>query len=56
VTVWVIACDGCGRELGQGYGGRYTYDSATEAGAAALHSGWVRHPDGKYYCPEGQHQ
>ncbi|MCX5209742.1 hypothetical protein OG689_10650 [Kitasatospora sp. NBC_00240] len=56
VTVWIVACDGCGRELGQGYGHRETYEMKQEATCAALHSGWQQHPDGSLYCPEGQHQ
>ena len=56
VTVWIATCDGCGRELGQGYGHRETYNTQREADAAARVAGWDRHPDGRHYCEKGEHQ
>lgn len=56
VSVWVAVCDGCGRELGQGYGHREIYDTQQEAEQAARAAGWTRHPNGNLYCKEGQHQ
>ena len=56
VTVYVATCDGCGRELGQGYGHRETYDTQQEAHSAALNHGWSSNPDGTLYCLEGRHQ
>lgn len=53
VRVYVAVCDGCSRELGQGYGHRETFNSETEARTAALHSGWSLHPDGNMYCTRG---
>lgn len=56
VTLWVAICDGCGRELGQGYGHRETYDTPQEADTAARVAGWHPHPDGTHYCENGAHQ
>lgn len=56
VTVYVVICDDCGWELGQGYGGRETYDTAEEAARAARVAGWHPHPDGTHYCQNGAHQ
>jgi hypothetical protein len=56
VIVYIATCDGCGRELGQGYGHRETYDTADQAQLAASRAGWSSHPDGQHYCQEGQHQ
>jgi hypothetical protein len=52
VIVYVATC---GRELGQGYGHRETYDTADEANQAARVAGWSTHPDGQHYCQKGQH-
>lgn len=56
VTVYVATCDGCGWELGQGYGHRETYDTQQDADLAARVAGWHPHPDGTHYCQEGHHQ
>jgi hypothetical protein len=56
IPAWIATCDGCGRELGQGYGHRETYDTQQEADHAARTAGWTRHPDGTLYCQEGEHQ
>ncbi|WP_327066818.1 hypothetical protein [Kitasatospora sp. NBC_01302] len=54
--MYVTTCDGCGRELGQGYGHRETYDTQQEADTAARVAGWTAHPGGTHYCQEGEHQ
>lgn len=56
IRLYVARCDGCGRELGQGYGHRDTRDTTVEAREAAIDAGWAVHPDGTIYCPEGRHQ
>lgn len=55
VTVYVAICDGCGRELGAGYGHRETFDTQRETVTAALNSGWSTNPDGTLSCLEGNH-
>jgi hypothetical protein len=56
ITQYVVVCDACGRELGQGYGHREAYDTPHEADTAARVAGWHPHPDSTHYCQEGQHQ
>ncbi|MFC8447617.1 hypothetical protein [Kitasatospora sp. NPDC057223] len=56
VRCYVARCDGCGRELGQGYGHRETYDTTREAQTAAKVAGWTVRPDGDMYCCNGDHQ
>lgn len=56
VIVYVAVCNGCGRELGQGYGHRETYDTQQDADRAARAADWTLHPDGTLYCQEGEHQ
>ena len=55
VIVHVVTCDGCGRELGQGYGGRETYDTRELADTAAKVAMWGSHPGGTHYCQNGAH-
>lgn len=52
VAAFVARCDGCGREVGQGYGGREMYDTPRQAEQAATAAGWTVHPDGSVYCNE----
>lgn len=56
VIVHVVVCDDCGRELGQGYGSRETYDAPQDADRAARVAGWHPHPGGTHYCQNGAHQ
>jgi hypothetical protein len=55
IRLYVARCDGCGLELGQGYGHRETYDTTIEARNGATDAGWTTHPDGSLYCDQGGH-